>query len=36
MEREKKQAGESAGLEREEREMDREALLAWREAGGLE
>jgi hypothetical protein len=36
MEREKKQAGESAGREREVRERDREALLAWREAGGLE
>ena len=36
MEREKKQAGESARREREVRERDREALLAWREAGGLE
>ncbi len=36
MGREKKGAGESAGGEREVREMDREALLAWREAGGLE
>ena len=36
MEREKKEAAESAGREREVREMDREALLAWREAGGLE
>ena len=29
-------AEESARREREVREMDREALLAWREAGGLE
>ena len=36
MESEKKQAEESAGREREVRERDREALLAWREAGGLE
>ena len=36
MEREKKEAEESARREREGRERDREALLAWREAGGLE
>ena len=36
MEREKKEAEESARREREVRERDREALLAWREAGGLE
>ena len=29
-------AEESARREREVREMDREALLAWREVGGLE
>ena len=36
MAREKKEAEESARREREVRERDREALLAWREAGGLE
>ena len=36
MEREKKEAEESARREREVRERDREVLLAWREAGGLE
>jgi len=36
MEREKKEAEESARREREVRERDWEVLLAWREAGGLE